>query len=47
MKCPVCGETLEQETYYSHVNEDTSYFNYCPKCDWNDYPESEVENETV
>ncbi len=38
-RCPCCNGKLEQETYYDDVFEDTSYYNYCTKCDWNDYPE--------
>jgi hypothetical protein len=38
-RCPCCNGKLEQETYYDDVLEDTSYYNYCTKCDWNDYPE--------
>ena len=39
MKCPLCNNKLEQETYYDDVNDDTSYFNYCEKCGWDDYPD--------
>lgn len=39
MKCPICNEKLEQETYYSEIYEDTSYYNYCPNCGYDDYPD--------
>ena len=39
MRCPICNTKLEQETYYDEVCEDTSYYNYCPECEWDDYPE--------
>lgn len=39
MKCPICGTELDQETYYDFVDEDTGYYNFCPKCEWNDHPE--------
>ena len=38
MKCPICGTELEQETYYDEVFEDTSYYDFCPKCHWDNYP---------
>lgn len=37
-KCPHCKGELEQETYYDDVSEDTSYYNFCSECGWNDYP---------
>ena len=39
MKCPICRTELDQETYYDFVSEDTSYYNFCPECSWNDHPE--------
>lgn len=39
MKCPICNGDLEQETYYSKMDEDTSYYNYCPNCGYDDYPD--------
>lgn len=50
MKCPICNGDLEQETYYSEIYEDTSYYNYCPNCGYDDYPdeyEDEYESETT
>ena len=43
MKCPHCNGELEQETYYDYVSEDTSYYNFCPECGWNDYPDDLME----
>ena len=45
MKCPICGKELEQETYYDEVTEDTSYYDFCPKCGYNNYPEYLSERE--
>lgn len=39
MKCPLCNANCEQETYYDEMYEDTGCYNYCPKCEWDDYPE--------
>lgn len=33
MKCPVCGNELEYETYYN--GEDTSYCKICTECGYN------------
>ena len=41
MNCPHCNGKLEQETYYDYENEDTSYYNLCPLCGWDDRFETE------
>lgn len=45
MRCPNCGTKLEQETYYNTASEDTSYYNYCYNCGWDDYPEDVEDGE--
>lgn len=44
MKCPICNAELDQETYYDHTSEDTSYYNFCDNCGWDDYPEHLMED---
>lgn len=45
MNCPHCNAKLEQETYYDDVYGDTGYYNICPLCGWNDYPEHLIATE--
>ena len=42
-RCPICNAKLDQETYYDHDNEETSYYHFCDNCGWNDYPENLIE----
>lgn len=45
MKCPICGNELEQESYYDEVIEDTLYYDFCPVCGYDNYPEYLLESE--
>lgn len=46
IKCPICNAELDQETYYDYINEDTSYYNFCENCGWDDYPDEYLSEKT-
>ena len=43
--CPSCNAKLDQETYYDGM--DTTYYNFCPECGWDDYDEYTYEPDTT
>ena len=43
MKCPICGAELDQDTYYNEEREETGYYDFCTKCNYDNYPESLLE----